>query len=196
MKIKISYDRISRFYDGFFFGVDWFVSKQRKEVLRQAKGVILEVGVGSGSSFKDYPLGKQIIAVDASREMLRLADKKNMVYGGNIELYQADAQNLPFKDETFDTIFTSMVFCTVRNPIRGLRELHRVLKKGGQLLMIEHVKSGNKVVGYMMDKINPLIKRFDNINRETENNLELAGFNVRLEKDLFFDVVKYLVASG
>jgi hypothetical protein len=62
--------------------------------------------------------------------------------------------------------------------------------------MIEHVKSGNKVVGYMMDKINPLIKRFDNINRETENNLELAGFNVRLEKDLFFDVVKYLVASG
>lgn len=196
MKIKMSYDRVAKFYDGFFFGAEWFVSKQRKEVLREAKGVILEVGAGTGSSFKDYPSGKQIIALDSSKGMLRQAEKRMKVYSGKIELYVADTQSLPFKDETFDTIFTSLVFCSVHNPIRGLRELRRVLKKDGQLLMIEHVKSGNKVVGYMMDKINPLIKKFDNINRETVNNVEMAGFNVKLQKNLAFDIVKYLVASG
>lgn len=89
--------------------------------------------------------------------MLRIAEKKIKAYNDQIELHIADAQYLPFRDETFDTIFTSLVFCSVHNPIRGLREMHRVLKKDGCLLMIEHVKSENKIVGYIMEKINPLI---------------------------------------
>jgi len=195
MKININYDRVAKFYDGLFFFAEWFVSKQRKQILRQAKGVILEVGVGTGSSFKDYPPGKQIIAVDASKGMLRLAEKKLKVCNGQIEMQVADAQNLPFKDEIFDTIFTSLVFCSVHNPFRGLREMRRVLKKDGRLLMIEHVKSENKVVGYMMDKFNPVVARFDNINRETVHYLQLAGFKVKQEKNLAFDIVKSIVAS-
>lgn len=186
---------MAKFYDGIFFFAEWFVSKQRKQILRQAKGVILEVGVGTGSSFKDYPPGKQIIAIDASEGMLRIAEEKRKSYSGKIELQIEDVQNLPFKDEAFDTIFTSLVFCSVHNPIRGLREMRRVLKKDGRLLMIEHVKSENKLVGYAMEKLNPLVAKFDNINRETANNLEMAGFKVKQEKNLAYDIVKAIVAS-
>ena len=161
----------------------------------EAKGVILEVGVGTGSSFKDYPPGKQIIAVDASKGMLRLSEKKLKACNGQIEMQVADAQNLPFKDEIFDTIFTSLVFCSVHNPFRGLREMHRVLKKDGRLLMIEHVKSENRLVGYMMDKFNPVVAKFDNINRETVHYLPLAGFKVKQQENLAFDIVKSIVAS-
>ena len=195
MKINIDYDRVAKFYDGMLFFVEWFVSRKRQELLQQAEGVILEVGVGTGNSFKDYPQGKQIIAMDASKEMLRLAEKKIRAYSGQIELQIEDAQNLPFKDETFDTIFTSLVFCSVHNPFRGLREMHRVLKKDGLLLMIEHVKSENRLVGYMMDKFNPVVARFDNINRETVHYLQLAGFKVKQEKNLAFDIVKSIAAS-
>lgn len=195
MKINIDYDRVANFYDGMFLVAEWFVSRKRNELLMQAEGLILEVGAGTGSSFKDYPPGKQIIAIDASKGMLRIAEKKIKAYNNQTELQLADAQDLPFKDETFDTIFTSLVFCSVHNPFRGLREMRRVLKKDGCLLMIEHVKSENKIVGYMMEKINPLVAMFDNINRETVNNLELAGFTVKQEKNLVFDVVKSVVAS-
>ena len=195
MKIKIDYDHVAKFYDGMFFVVEWFVSKKRKEILRQAEGIILEVGVGTGSSFKDYPRGKRIIAIDASKGMLLLAKKKRGSCDGSIDLQVDDAQNLPFKDETFDTVFTSMVFCSVHNPFRGLSEMRRVLKKDGRLLMIEHVKSENRLIGYLMDKFNPGITRFDNINRETAHTLELVGFKVKQEKNLAYNILKSIVAS-
>ena len=73
--------------------------------------------------------------------------------------------------------------------------MRRVLKKDGRLLMIEHVKSENRLVGYMMDKFNPIVARFDNINRETVHYLQLTGFKVKQEKNLAFDIVKSIVAS-
>jgi len=194
--VEASYDRVARFYDSLNFLFEWFVSRHRKEILRQAKGKILEVGVGTGSSFKDYPLGKQIVAVDISKEMLRRAQKKARNYAGKINLRREDVQSLPFKDETFDTVFASLVFCSVTDPIKGLTELRRVLKKGGQLLMLEHVRSRGKRLGYLMDRINPLIAKYsvENINRDTVENLRKAGFKVKQERDLAYDVVKAIVA--
>ena len=127
--------------------------------------------------------------------MLRIAEEKRKGYNGKIELQIEDVQYLPFKDEAFDTIFTSLVFCSVHNPVMGLCEVRRVLKKDGRLLMIEHVKSENKVIGYVMEKLNPLVAKFDNINRETVNNLEMAGFKVKQEENLAYDIVKAIVAS-
>jgi len=193
---EIRYDRVARMYDAFNFFIEWFVSKHRKELLRQARGNVLEVGVGTGSSFKDYPLGKSILAVDISREMLSLAKRKRNNYNGNVKLRREDVQNLSFQDETFDTIFTSMVFCSVTDPLKGLTELRRVLRKDGELLMLEHVKSKSKMLGYLMDKLNPLIAKYgvDNINRDTVENLRKAGFKVKQERNLAHDVVKAIVA--
>jgi ubiquinone/menaquinone biosynthesis C-methylase UbiE len=117
-------------------------------------------------------------------------------YRGSIKLRLEDVQRLSFRDETFDTVFTSWVFCSVTDPVKGLTELRRVLKKGGQLLMLEHVRSKGKRLGYLMDKINPLIARYgvDNISRDTVETLRLVGFKVKQERNLAHDVVKLIVA--
>jgi len=164
--------------------------------LRQAEGNILEVGVGTGSSLRDYPSSKQIVAVDISREMLRRVERKLKNYNGSVELCQGDLQNLPFKDGIFDTIFSSWVFCSVTDPVRGLIELRRVLKKEGRLLMLEHVKSQNRALGYMMDKSNPLAARLGvgDINRDTLANLREAGFKIKEERNVAYDIVKAIVA--
>lgn len=194
--VAVRYNRVARFYDALSVFVEWFVSKQRKEILHQAGGNILEVGVGTGSSFKDYPPGKRILAVDISREMLRRAREKLKNYSGTVKLRREDVQNLPFEDETFDTVFSSLVFCSVQDPVRGLTELRRVLKKGGGLLMLEHVRSRGKTLGSLMDKLNPFVAKYgvDNINRDTVDNLRKAGFKVLQEKNLVYDVVKAIVA--
>jgi len=93
-------------------------------------------------------------------------------------------------------VFTSLVFYTVTDPIRGLREIRRVLKKDGKLLMLEHVRSKNGTLGYIMDRISLFIFKYgiDNINRDTVENLRKAGFKMVQDKNLAYDVVKAIVA--
>lgn len=79
---EVRFDYVARFYDTFNFFIKRFASRQRKEILRQAKGNVLEVGVGTGSSLKDYPPNEQIVAVDISQEMLRRAKGKLKSYNG------------------------------------------------------------------------------------------------------------------
>jgi ubiquinone/menaquinone biosynthesis C-methylase UbiE len=105
-----------------------------------------------------------------------------------------DAEAMDFENESFDTVVTSCVFCSVPNPVQGLKEIRRVCKKGGKILMLEHVRSNNKVIGKMMDVVNPLPLHIygANINRRTYENLLKAGFNPQDVKvtDLWFDIVK------
>jgi ubiquinone/menaquinone biosynthesis C-methylase UbiE len=191
------FDKVARFYDTLNSIVEVFCSRRRKEILSRARGDILEVGVGTGCSFKDYPPGQHIVAVDTSREMLIRAEEKRKNYSGRIELRKEDIQNLSFKDESFDTIFCSWVFCSVTDPVRGLNQLHRILKKDGQLLMLEHVRSKNRVLSYLMDRLNPLIARvgIDNMNRDTAQHVRRVGFKIEQERNLVYDVAKAIVAS-
>lgn len=195
--VSFGYDRLARFYDTFSFLVELLVSGHRKEILRLARGSILELGVGTGSSFKDYPLHHRIVAVDVSQEMLRRADEKRTDYDGNVDLRIEDIQNLSFGDESFDTVFSSWVFCSVADPIKALREVLRVLKKDGQLLMLEHVRSKNRILGYLMDGLNPLATRLGigNINRDTVQYLRRVGFKVRQERNIAYGIVKSIVAA-
>lgn len=194
--VETRYDRMARFYDAFMSLVEWFVSRHRRELLLQARGMVLEVGVGTGSSFKDYPQGKRIVAVDISGQMLNRAKPKLAKYRGNVTLRHEDVQGLSFMDETFDTVLSSLVFCTVSDPVKGLGELHRVLRSGGKLLMLEHVGSKRRLLRRIMDRLNPWISRYsaDNINRDTVGNLRKVGFKVRQDRNLVCDVVKAIVA--
>jgi ubiquinone/menaquinone biosynthesis C-methylase UbiE len=194
--VEARYDRVARFYDALMAFVEWFVSANRRALLRQAGTEILEIGVGTGNSFRDYPKGKLIVAVDISREMLSRAKAKITNYDGNVSLRHEDVQRLSFDDEVFDTVFSSCVFCSVADPVKGLRELHRVLRKGGRLLMVEHVRSQGRLLGSFMDRLNPFISKYgvDNINRDTVYNLRKAGFKVEQDRNLVYDVVKAIVA--
>src|SRR5437660_6860699 len=86
-------------------------------------------------------LGMDIVSIDISPKMLERAKIKAAAYKGSIELREADVHNLDYPEATFDTVTTVFTFCSVPNPITGLQELHRVLKPGGQILMLEHVRS-------------------------------------------------------
>ena len=194
--VEARYDRVARFYDALMAFVEWFVSRNRRALLRQAGTEILEVGVGTGNSFRDYPKGKRIVAVDISREMLNRAEAKKRYYEGSVSLRREDVQRLSFDDEAFDTVFASCVFCSVSDPIKGLSELHRVLRNGGKLLMVEHVRSRGRLLGGLMDRLNPFVSKYsvDNINRDTVDNLRKAGFRVEQDRNIVYDVVKAIVA--
>lgn len=106
-----------------------------------------------------------------------------------------DVCDLDIPDSTFDTIVTVFTFCSVPRPIVGLRELHRVLKSSGQLLMIEHVRSAFGPLGVMKDLLTPLSRRFGpELNRDTVGNVQKAGFRLRRVENAYLDVVKVIDA--
>src|SRR5262249_42671057 len=101
----------------------------------------LMVAAGTGNDFKFFPPSQPIVAIDISPQMLERAAKKAATYQGTIELQMMDVCELLFADASFDTVVTVCTFCSVPRPVISLRELYRVLKPGGQILMFEHVRS-------------------------------------------------------
>jgi len=112
------YNRVARWYDRVegILGL-LGVSKLRRRVLQQASGKILEVAVGTGKNLPYYPHECRIIAVDLSREMLSIAQQRAAKLSMNVSFLLADAQALPFSDETFDTVVSSLSTCTFANPV-------------------------------------------------------------------------------
>lgn len=194
-KIKKRYNRIARFFDLTEAMMErGKMGKWRKTIWQQAKGKVLEVGVGTGKSIQYYPKGIEVTAIDFSEKMLEKAKAKAKQLDKKVDLRLMDAHKLEFPDETFDTIVTTCVFCSVPDPIKGLKEIQRVLKKGGQIIMLEHVRRKNPFIGKIMDLMNPVVVRMigANISRNTVENLRKAGFRVDVERDLMMDIVKHL----
>lgn len=192
-KIKGRYDRISKVYDLMEQPMERMMfEKWRQELSRSLKGKVLEIGVGTGKNIPYYPDGVEVTAIDFSEKMLAKAIKKAEETGKKVELLHMDAQNMDFADDTFDMVFTTCVFCSVPDPVKGLKEIRRVLKPGGEAVMIEHVRSGKKVLGKLMDLLNPIPKNIygANINRRTVENIKKAGFTDVQVENLTGDIVK------
>lgn len=193
-EIKKRYNRVAGCYNWFegAMGGNSF-EKWIKPLLREAKGETLEVGVGTGKTLPYYPPEVNITAIDFSPKMLKQA-KKRFANDPHIKFLEMDVQNLQFPDNSFDTVVTSCVFCSVPDPVKGLKEIRRVLKPGGQLLMLEHMRSHMKIIGRLMDWFNfiPLNIWGANINRETIENLEKAGFKDPEVNNLWLDIVKQI----
>jgi SAM-dependent methyltransferase len=112
-------------------------------------------------------------------------------------LWVGDVQDLNIPDNTFDTVVSTCVFCSVPDPVLGLQEVKRVLKPGGRLLMIEHVRSKQPLVGEVMDLVNPVVRSVmgPNINRHTVDNVHKAGLRIEHVEELGFgDIFKLIVA--
>jgi len=156
----------------------------------------LEVGVGTGKNFPYYPSGVQIVGVDLSPRMLMRARRRASNRDLSVDLREMDVQNLDFPDHSFDTVFATFVFCSVPDPVGGLRELRRVCKPTGRLLLLEHMRPENFVLGLVFDVLNPMVVRMmgANINRRTMDNIRSAGWNVRIEENLSSDIVRWIEA--
>ena len=178
--IRKRYDRIAPYFEmmeammeGLFFK-SW-----RKKLWSKVEGHhILEVGVGTGKNFEYYPPGARVTAIDFSPAMLKQASQKKAQKAVKVDLDLMDIQSLAFADSSFDTVIASFVFCSVPQPLKGLKELHRVCKPGGQVLLLEHVISTKPLLAKVMNFFNPIILILvgANINRNTLRNIKAAGF--------------------
>jgi ubiquinone/menaquinone biosynthesis C-methylase UbiE len=106
-----------------------------------------------------------------------------------------DAEDLAFRDGAFDTVLATCVFCTVPDPVRGLREARRVLKDGGEVVLLEHMRPGG-FLGKLFDLLDPIASRLmgPHINRRTLDNVRKAGLVVLEERNVFSDWIKFIVA--
>ena len=189
------WDKASRSFDLFSFAEERRLGPEKRRLFSKMRGRTLHVAAGTGNDYRSFPDGMDIVSIDISPQMLERARIKAAAYQGKIELRRADVCALDYADGSFDTIATVCTFCSVPNPVMGLRELHRVLKPGGQILMFEHVRSTIGPLAVMMDLMTPLTRQMGpELNRDTVGNVEKAGFRLRRIENIYLDVVKSIEA--
>lgn len=175
------YDRIAAMYDGFEAPMDWMGGRRRRRrVIRQASGRTLEVGIGTGRNLSAYPEDVRLTGVDLSARMLERTEARAQRLEAPVRLERADAEHLPFADDSFDTVTATSVFCSVDDPVGGLEEIRRVVKPGGRVLLLEHVRPTGRLLGWIFDRLAPIVRRLFGpfINRRTERNVRQAGLEI------------------
>jgi ubiquinone/menaquinone biosynthesis C-methylase UbiE len=147
---------------------------------------VLEVGVGTGRNIPFYPRQIAVTGIDITPAMLNQAAQRAAVLGVTPDLRLGDVQNLTFPDASFDNVVATFVFCSVPDPVLGLREIKRILKPGGKLFLLEHVRSSQLIIGEIMDMLNPFVVRMmgANINRRTVENVQVAGLAIEYIENL------------
>lgn len=194
---KARYNRIAPIYDRMEALSERRNKPWREELWKKARGSILEVGVGTGKNLPFYPKGAQIIGIDLADQMLERARARASRLGTPVELREGDVQALAFPDHSFDTVAATFVFCSVPDPVQGLRELGRVVKPDGRILLLEHVRIDRPMIGRLMDLMNPIVVRMmgANINRRTVENIKKAGLEIESIEHLGpLKMVKMIVA--
>jgi len=190
------YNRIAPFYDL----MEWVTEKTAFQEWRHdlwsqiSSGKILEVGVGTGKNLPYYPRDAEVTAIDLSKGMLKKAQERAITLNIKVDLQHMDVQRLSFPDNTFNTAVATFVFCSVPIPIKGLQELKRVIKKDGDIWLLEHVRVNKPIVGSLMDIANPFVVRImgANINRQTAENVKKAGLQILDMENIKGDLVKLI----
>jgi phosphatidylethanolamine/phosphatidyl-N-methylethanolamine N-methyltransferase len=138
---------------------------------------ILEVGVGTGRNFPFYPQTGRIVAIDFSESMLKRARQKALQQNIRVQLEVMDIQQTAFADASFDTVVSALSFCEVRDPVKGIEEIRRVVRSGGKVVMLEHIISDNQCQAGLLRLINPPVAALtgENFTRDTVLNVEKSG---------------------
>lgn len=169
-----SYDKQMNFMDRKLFtgGREWLAER--------AKGKVLEVAVGTGRNLPYYPKDIDLTGIDLSPETLEIARARVAELGMDVELQEADGQALPFEDATFDTVVAGLCMCNFPDPLKAVGEIKRVLKPGGKLVALDHVRSPVLPVRLGQKVLNPLMVRIegDHITREPLEYYAHHGFEI------------------
>jgi len=171
-----------------------FIGDWRRRLLQDVRGLVLEVGAGDGPNLDHYPRDARVIATEFNEESIALARPRS---NSHARLASADVERLAFPDNTFDAVVATLVFCSVERPVVGFREVRRVLKPGGQLHLIEHVRSHHAWLGRWQDTLNARWSVWAegcNLNRDTETNVRLAGFDLCSARVNYLGLIKTMIA--
>jgi len=147
---------------------------------------LLEVGVGTGKNMPYWPQEIQLTAMDLTPGMVARARQRAAKLGVEAVIMEGDAQSLEFPDNSFDAAAATFVFCSVPDPVLGLQELARVVRPGGSIFLMEHVRSKNPRLGKLMDLVNPIVRNLmgPNINRDTVGNVKRTNLAISNVEDL------------
>ncbi len=161
-------------------------------------GETLEIAIGTGLNLPHYSTAAvRSVGVDRSIGMMEKAAERSAAIGVRIDLVQADAERLPFPKNTFDTVAISLALCTVERPVQALREMGRVCRSDGQIVMLEHVRSPNRFV-YQLERLwTPVQERAFGCSmvRDTIGVAQAQGFHVHTDRQKLFGVFRLIVAN-
>lgn len=188
-----SYERMSR-----RDGEQRFMNPLREEVVGQAYGLVLEIGAGNGLNFTFYnpDTVERVEATEPSSAMLEYARQRAATARVPVNLTQVPVESLPFADESFDSAVVTLVFCSVDDPLRGLGEVRRVLKPGGTLLMVEHVRARGVIVATLQNIATPITRLMAgncHWNRDTERTVKQAGFKIEQRREIAWFAMPFVV---
>jgi ubiquinone/menaquinone biosynthesis C-methylase UbiE len=167
----------------------------RHELLAGARGRVLELGAGTGANLDHYPDAVTELVLTEPEEPMA---KRLRPRAGAASVVVAPAEELPFADASFDTVVSTLVLCTVRDPQAAMAEIRRVLKPDGRLLLFEHVRAGDPGLARWQDRLLPIHRRIAHgchPNRDTAALLARAGFDVDVEATRLPKAPKYVQPS-
>jgi ubiquinone/menaquinone biosynthesis C-methylase UbiE len=173
------YDRQIAFFERLLFG------DGRRWVCEQARGQVLELAVGTARNLAYYPDDVAVMGIELSAEMLAIGRRRVGQLGRQADLRLGDAQALDFPENSFDTVVCTLGLCTIPDPRRAVAEARRVLRPGGRILLLEHVRSPSHLIRILQRLLDPLSVRFaaDHLTREPLDYVEDEGFEIeRLER--------------
>lgn len=191
--LREKWDGASRWYDFATAGLEILILRRlRSKLLKSAVGRVLEVAAGTGSNLAYYPSGTDIITVDLSPRMLLKARQR-----GARKLAVMDAQQLAFRDGSFDTVVSTLGTCTFPDPVQALREMRRVCRPGGRILLLEHGRSSRPGVAAWQDR--HAAKWAAHLgcwwNRDPLESVRKAGFDPQTTTRGFLGMVHVIHAS-
>ena len=186
------YDKSIGFFERRVFG-----RSHRPWACAKASGKTLEVAVGTGLNLALYPDDVTLTGLDLSSEMLAIARERSAELDRAIDLCEGDAHDLPFENDSFDTIVCTYSLCNIPDPQLAVIEMKRVLKPGGQLILVDHIRAAARPVFWLQKTIEFFSARLEgeHMTRRPAQQVESAGFDIVDRERLGFSgVVERLVA--
>ena len=170
-------------YDTIMAGPEKAVLRGHRQVLlARVRGRVLEIGGGTGANLPFYGGGvEELFITEPHERMVQRLERKLGRYSLPTRVVRAPAEELPFEDESFDFVVSTLVLCTVDDPARALAQIHRLLKPEGQLLFIEHVRSDEPRLARWQDRVHGLQVRLGrgcHCNRTTLESIRATGFSI------------------
>jgi ubiquinone/menaquinone biosynthesis C-methylase UbiE len=168
----------------------------RRRTCARVEGRTLELAVGTGRNFPFYPSGLELTGIDLSPGMLALARRRAEELGLRADLRLGDAQALDFPDDRFDMVVCTLALCTIPDEARALTEAYRVLRPGGQLRLLEHVRSPIAPVRWLQRLFDPLMVRLagDHLLRDPLDHFGAIGFRTESCKRSKWGFIEAVVA--